>query len=116
MIQPGNIQDRLGARTVLEKAAKHLTRLKCIWADGGYTGLLANCLKAQYGWSLEIVSKPPGLKTFQPLPKRWIVERTFAWLNSYRLLAKEYERTLESSKNDTYLAMSRCMLKRLAPS
>ena len=109
------MQDRVGAKAVLEKAARHLSQLRRIWADGGYSGTLVDWVKTQYGWELEIVKKTPGLTTFQPLPKRWIVERTFAWLNKYRLLAKEYERTLESSQANVYCALSHRMLRWLAP-
>ncbi len=52
---------------------------------------------------------------FKILPHRWIVERTFGWLNHYRLLAKEYEKTVASSQSDIYIAMTRLLLKRLAP-
>lgn len=72
-------------------------------------------MKDRYGWDLEIVQKPPGLHAFQVLPKRWIVERTFAWLNKYRLLAREYELSLESSTSDLYLSLSHRMLRWLAP-
>jgi putative transposase len=111
-VQPGNLQDRDGGKQVLEKAQGCLQH---IWADNGYSGALQAWAKAQYGWELEIIRRPPRLKTFQVLPKRWIVERTFAWLNKYRLLAKEYELTLKSSASDLYLALSHRMLRWLAP-
>lgn len=109
------MQDRVGAREVLAKARGRLTRLKKIWADGGYTGELVGWVKEQCGWQLEIVQKPPAQTTFQVLPKRWIVERSFAWLNPYRLLDKEHELLVETSQADIFAAYSHRMLRWLAP-
>ena len=111
VIHPGNLQDRDGGKQVLEKASRCLSRLKRIWADSAYCGALQEWAKIECGWEPEIVRRPPGLKTFQVLPKRWIVERSFAWLNPYRLLAKEYELTPESSASDLYIAYSHRMLR-----
>lgn len=77
VIQSASVQDRVGAKVVLEKAKKHLFKLKKIWADGGYTGTLKQWATEQFDWDIEIIEKTPGLKTFQALPKRWVVERTF---------------------------------------
>ena len=66
-----------------------------------------------YAWALEIVKRPPGSKGFVLLTKRWVVERTFGWLNRYRLLSKEYESTFESSTADIHIAMTNVMLRRL---
>jgi transposase len=62
---------------------------------------------------LEIVSRSPDQQGFAVLPRRWVVERTFGWLNRYRLLSKEYEATIESSTADIQIAMSSLMLRRL---
>lgn len=113
MVQPANVQDRVGAKAVLAKAKLNLKRLKRIWADGGYTGSLLDWVRATCGWTLEIVEKPLGLNSFQALPKRWVVERTFGWLNHYRLLAKEYELLPQTSEASVYAALSHLMLRRL---
>lgn len=114
-IQAACIQDRIGAKEVLLQAKKGLTRMQKIWADGGYTGELIAWTRQQCGWELTIVEKRLGQKTFQVLPKRWIVERSFAWLNSYRLLDKEHELLTETSEGNIYAACSHRMLRWLAP-
>lgn len=67
------------------------------------------------GWTLEIVEKSPHQKTFEVLPQRWIVERSFAWLNPYRLLDKEHEVLPQTSEGNIYAAYSHRMLRWLAP-
>lgn len=114
-VQAASVQDRAGAKTLLEQAKKQLTRLKHIWADGGYSGELVNWVREQCGWVLEIVQKKPAQKTFEVFPKRWVVERSFAWLNPYRLLDKEHELLVETSQADIFAAYSHRMLRWLAP-
>jgi putative transposase len=89
-------------------------RLKLIWADGGYRGELIPWVKQTLGWTLEIVEKLGDQVGFQVVPKRWIVERTFAWLNRQRCLSKDYERLPATSEAFIYVAMIRLMVKRLA--
>jgi putative transposase len=114
VVHEGNIQDREGAKLLLWPVKNTLPRLQHIWADAGYQGeKLKAWVKQHLGCELEICKRSET--GFKILPHRWIVERTFGWLNHSRLLAKEYEKSLESSKTDIYLALSRCMLKRLAP-
>ncbi len=122
LVTAGNVQDRDGARQVLQalfdriKKSKYSRwcRLKVLWADGGYRGALLDWVKQTCGWTLEIVEKLGGQVGFQVLPKRWIVERTFAWLNRQRRLSKDYERLPATSEAFIYVAMIRLMLKRLA--
>jgi len=122
VVTAASVQDRAGAQGVLHllflriKKSKfsRWCRLKLIWADGGYRGELIGWVKQQFGWTLEIVERPPGQVGFQVLPKRWIVERTFAWLNRHRRLSKDYERLPETSEAFIYAAMIRLMLKQLA--
>ena len=92
-----------------------MPRLKPIWADGGYAGKLLDWAKAAGGWVLEIVKRTDDLAGFVVLPRRWIVERTFAWLNRYRRLSKDYETLPENSETLIRLAMINLMLHRLAP-
>ena len=113
VILAANIQDREGARTLLEKVKGRLPRLKKIWADGGYTGTLVDWVKDACGWVLEIV-KRRDTHSFEVLPHRWIVERTLGWLNRARRLSKNYERLSASSEAMVYLAMLPLMTKRLA--
>ncbi len=121
-VTAGSVQDRDGAKDLLQalfdrvKKSKYSRwcRLKLIWADGNYRGALLDWVKSRLGWTLEIVAKLGGQVGFQVLPKRWIVERTFAWLNRQRRLGKDYERLPETSEAFVYVAMIRLMLRRLA--
>lgn len=114
LVLAANIQDRDGARTLLEKLKGKLPRLKIIWADGGYQGRLIDWVKQVCDWMLTIVKRSDTAKGFQVIPHRWIVERTFGWLNRYRRLSKNYERLPASSEAMVYLAMITLMTKRLA--
>lgn len=116
-VHPANIQDRDGARLLLATLRERFGWLRCIWADGGYAGTLiewVRALRPARGTRLEIVQHQRKLSHFAVLPKRWIVERTFAWLRRYRRLSKDYERTTSSSETHVYLAMIRLMARRLA--
>jgi putative transposase len=114
VVHPANIQDRDGARLVLTPLIGRLPRLERVWADGGYAGQLETWV-AEQGWILELVSKDPAATGFQVLPKRWIVERTFAWLGKCRRLSKDYEHLVASSEAMIRLAMIGLMVRRLAP-
>lgn len=117
VVTAGNVQDRDGARLLLEKLAEQeeiIKRLKLIWADGSYRGDLIAWIKDCFGWKLEIVEKAKTQSGFQVLPKRWIVERTFAWLVRQRRLARDYERFPQTSESFIYAAMVRLMIRRLA--
>ena len=122
LVTAANVQDRDGARLLLSalfERIKHSKysrwcRLKLIWADGGYRGELPAWVRQTLGWTLEIVEKLGDHAGFQVLPKRWIVERTFAWLNRQRRLSKDYERLPATSEAFIYVAMIRLMVKRLA--
>lgn len=119
VVTAGDVQDRDGAKLVLEGLAEHtelIQRLKLIWADGGYRGALVTWVEEVFGWKLEIVEKQEGQIGFQILPKRWVVERTFGWLVRQRRLARDYERLPETSESFIYIAMIRLMIRRLASS
>ena len=115
VVHAANIQDRDGAKLVLAKLVGHSSRLKLIWADGGYAGQLIGWARHVGRWVLEIVKRSDDVSGFVILPKRWIVERTFAWLNRYRRLSKDYETLTNSSENVIYLAMIHLMVRRLKP-
>ena len=108
-----DVQDRDGAKILFSEIKEQMPRLSLIWADGGYRGKLIEWVAVQCLWVLEIVKRNDSLKQFVVLPKRWIVERTFSWLNRNRRLSKDYERKIESSEAWLYLSMSILMLKRL---
>jgi putative transposase len=113
LVLPANVQDRDGARQLLGPLIGQMPRLVRIWADAGYTGALVEWLSEEAGWTLEIVAKPPKTTTFVVVPKRWIVERTFAWLGKCRRLSKDYEHSIASSTALIRLAMIGLMLRRL---
>lgn len=113
-VHPADIQDRDGAKLVLEKLADRFPRLERIWADGAYAGKLVDWAKDLGQWVLEIVKRSDGAVGFELLPHRWIVERTFAWLGRFRRLSKDYEVLIETSKAMIHIAMIRLMTRRLA--
>ena len=96
LILTADVQDRDGARQLLEKIKGQFPRLQKIWADGGYAGTLIDWVKQVCGWVLEIVKRSDQAKGFQVLPHRWIVERTIGWFNRSRHLSKDYERLSSS--------------------
>jgi len=100
---------------VLEKLVGLFPRLRLIWADGGYAGKLVDWVKEFGGWILEIVKRPDEAKGFVLLRRRWVVERTFAWIGRCRRLSKEYEELPETSETMIYIAMTALMVRRLAP-
>jgi transposase len=89
-------------------------RVRAGWQDQGFTAGGA-AVAEDYGWELQVVTKPPGQRGFQVHPRRWVVERTFAWLTACRRLCKDYEVYAETSEAFIYLAMIQLMLQRLAP-
>ena len=91
-----------------------LDRLSLIWADGGYAGKLIEWVATLTGWTLELVRRPGNSHSFEVLPRRWVVERTFAWLGRHRRLSKDYEALPETTEAWVYTAMTRLMLRRLA--
>jgi len=112
VITAASVQDRDGAPLVFQEARGE-TRLKKIWADGGYAGKLVETTRQTFGWDLEIVKRSDDVKGFKVIPHRWIVERTFGWLGRYRLFCREHEATIASSRADVHIAMTHIMLRRL---
>jgi putative transposase len=117
VVTAASVQDRNGAKGVLEGLRHRFTRVRVIWADGAYAGDLAAWLWALRPWRkvcLEIVKRPRGTKGFRLLPWRWIVERTFGWLGRYRRLSKDYEYLPHTSETMMRVAMIHLMVRRLA--
>lgn len=111
-VHAANIHDSVGAAGVLMPLKDLHPRLKKVLADQGYRGGLVEALKNVLGWEVEIRDKQG--KGFQVQWKRWVVERTFAWLNNSRRLSKDYEQWPENHEGVVYVAMIRLMLRRLA--
>jgi putative transposase len=117
IVTAAHVQDRDGAMALLDVLRHHCSRLRLIWADQAYTGDLIAWVWALRPWCkvrLEIVKRPEGIKGFLLLPKRWIVERTFAWLSRYRRLSKDYEYLTQTSEVMIRVAMIHLMIRRLA--
>jgi putative transposase len=115
VVHVASIQDRDGAKLVLEKARGYWPRLQLIWADGGYAGKLIDWTKVVCHWILQIVKRTDDVQGFKLLPRRWVVERTFSWLGNYRRLSKDYEYWPETSEAMIHVAMIHLMLRRLVP-
>lgn len=115
-VHPADNQDRDGAKLVLPRLLGRFPRLERIWADGAYAGKLVQWAQRTGGWQLEVVRRPAHQHTFQVLPRRWVVERTFAWLGRQRRLSKDYEGLSETTEAWIHIAMTGLMLRRLARS
>jgi putative transposase len=116
VVHAASQQDRDGAKLVLQKLQHRYTRLRLIWADGGYAGALIEWVRAirtRNRLQLQIVKRNDSSKGFVVLPRRWVVERTFAWLGFHRRLSKDYEALPATSQAMIYIAMIRLMLARL---
>ncbi len=115
IIHTADIQDRDGAPVVLTPIRAGFPWLRHVFADGGYAGdKLKTALKGKGDWTLEIIKRSDTAKGFVLLPRRWVVERTFAWFGRNRRLAKDFEATLESSTAWLMLASVQLMTRRIA--
>ena len=115
VVHAADIQDRDGAKLLMNKLTTMLQlRLQKVWADGAYRGKLVSWFCDELHILLDIVSPPADQIGFEVLPRRWVVERTLAWLGRYRRLSKDYERCPASSEGMVYIASIHTMLKRLA--
>jgi transposase len=113
VIHPANVQDRDGAGDLLRTARRSFPFIERIFADAGYQGpKMAKVAAKTGGWSLQIVKRSDAHR-FVVLPKRWIVERTFAWISRNRRLARDFERYARTVAAFFRLAMIRIMLRRL---
>ena len=108
-----NLSESAGAKLVLAKAKAAGRALGKIWVDGGYQSGCVAWARAELGYRLEVVARPPGTTGFRVLPRRWVVERSFAWIGRYRRLSKEYEALTETSEGMIWEAYGGTMLRRL---
>ena len=112
-VHAANIQDRDGARPLLRALVALFPSVVRLWADGGYAGKLVDWVSTELKRTLEIVKRPREKKGFAVVGWRWIVERTFGWLNRSRRLSKDYEALPETSETWIRIAMSQLMLRRI---
>ena len=115
VVHAADIQDRDGATAALKSILKRWPWLRHVFADGGYAGpKLRGALQKVGKFTLEIVKRSDAAKGFEVLPRRWVVERTFAWLGRCRRLAKDFERTIASAEAWVFIAHIRMLTRRLA--
>jgi putative transposase len=110
------VSDPAGAKLLLRRLGGSCKKLRRIWVDGTYRGQLLEWVLQHFPFVLQPVLRREGQKGFVVLPRRWVVERTFAWLTQCRRLGKDYEGLVASSEAMIYIAMTRLMLRRLAVS
>jgi len=127
VVHEANIADRDGAKLLLAKISEGLPRMEKVWADRAYNGKIGEWIKERLGWALEIVKpprrwvrvpaneEPPAYPAgFIVLPRRWVIERTLAWIMRNRRMSRDYEFLAETTEALIYVAMIRLMLRRLA--
>jgi len=116
LVHAANVQDRDGAKPLLNRLRGRFPRLELIGADCSYRGPLEEWTTRVTGFILQIVRRDPDRKGFYVLPRRWVVERTFGWFGRYRRLSKDDEEVPQSRESMIYIAMIHLMVRRLAPS
>jgi len=115
IVHPADVQDRDGAPDLLASVRSAFPWLRHVFADGSYAGdKLKGAIAGLGDWTIEIVKRSDAVRGFVLLPRRWVVERTFAWLNRNRRLAKDVEATIESAVTWLYIASVKLMSRRLA--
>jgi putative transposase len=115
LVHAADISENEGGEWLLLNHLDAFTRLATIRVDQGYKEAFCAWVAATTPWTVEVIAKPADQEGFAVIPKRWVVERTFAWLGRYRQLSKEYDRRPESTEGWIYLASIDMLLKRLYP-
>lgn len=113
VVHPANEHDSQSAPSVLKRLLGKVPRLEVIFADSGYEGLPGGLVWRCFRWLIEIVKPQEEDYGFDPLPKRWVIERTFGWFETYRRLNKDYEFHPETAEAMVQTAMTRLMLRRI---
>lgn len=113
LVTTADVSDPAGARRLLLWLTGSCKKLRLVWVDGTYRGSLLEWVNQRFKFCLQPVLRSDDQKGFVLLPKRWIVERTFGWLNRCRRLSKDYEELTQTSETFVYLAMIRLMVNRL---
>ena len=113
VVTAASLSDNEGARHLFKRLRGCCKKLRLIWVDGGYKAGLFEWVTSRFKFRLRQVLRKENQKGFSVLPRRWVVERTFAWLSNNRRLSKDYERLTQTSEVMIYIAMTRLMLRRL---
>jgi putative transposase len=111
-VHPADFQDAEGAELLLHGLAAAFPRFKKLWADQAYKPI-RDWVATALGWELETVARPVDQTGFVLLPRRWVVERTLAWLSRYRRLSQDYEHEETSSEATVYISSIHILLKKL---
>jgi len=114
VVHPANLSDSAGGKLVLSKAVAAGVRPRLVWVDGGYKAGFRGWAQAAVGCAVDVVRREPGQVGFAVLPRRWVVERSFAWAGRYRRLSKDYEALTDTSEGMIWAAFGGTMLRRLA--
>jgi putative transposase len=114
LVTAASVQDRDAARPLLWNLRKAFPQIKLAWADGGYAGKLIPWAKTALKLTVEIVRRSDDLHTFKVLPRRWVVERTLAWITRHRRTVRDYERLPAHHETYIYWSMIMVMTRRLA--
>jgi transposase len=114
-VTAASVQDRTAAAGLLDRVRFAMPSMVTVFADGGYTGRLVAYARQVLRIAVEVVAKPEGQRGFAVLPRRWVVERTFAWLVRWRRLDRDYERLPQHAEAMVKWAMVGLMARRLAP-
>jgi putative transposase len=114
LVTSASVSDALGAQLVLARLGSSLQRLRLLWVDGAYRGSLVDWVATYFPFRLAPILRPVAMRGFVLLPKRWVVERTFAWLLMHRRLVRDFEVLPATSEAFIHIAMIRLMLRRLA--
>jgi putative transposase len=114
VVHAADVSESAGAKLVLGKAKAAGRALGKIWLDGGYQAGVVAWAETELGYALEVVARPPGSQGFAVLPRRWVVERSFAWIGRYRRLSKDYEALTDTSEAMIWAAVGTTTLRRLA--
>lgn len=116
VVHCASTQDRDGVVLLISRLSHRFLLLKHIWVDGGYAGELVAWVYNFLGWTLEVVKRSDEAKGFVLLKRRWVVERTFAWLGNYRINSKDYCHNPKSAETTIYASSVAMMLKRISKS
>jgi transposase len=114
LVTAASVQDRTAARDLLTRTRRLCPSIRHLWADSGYTGTLLAWAKTVFGLTIDIVAKLAGQTTFVVLPRRWVVERTLAWITRHRRCARDYERLPRHHEAMVRWSMIRITSQRLA--
>jgi putative transposase len=114
LVTAASVQDRDAARPLLWNLRRAFPSIKLAWADGGYAGKLVTWAKTRLKLTLQIVKRPDDLHTFKVLPRRWVVERTLAWITRHRRTVRDYERLPAHHETYVHWSMIIVMTRRLA--